>query len=74
MLNANYFTSTSEKRESEGSKMSSPNASQPIVNERAKSNLSRVALFLGELRDGLTMVRFYKHKKGLRREKYSSSS
>jgi hypothetical protein len=45
--------------------MSSPNASQPLVNERAKSNLSRVALFLGELRDGLTMVRFYKHKKGI---------
>ena len=31
---------------------------RPIKAERAKKNLSRVALFLGELRDGLTMVCF----------------
>lgn len=30
---------------------------RPVKAERAKKTLSRVALFLGEQRDGLTMVR-----------------
>lgn len=30
--------------------------SSPVKSERTKKTLSRVALFLGELRDGLTMV------------------
>ena len=32
---------------------------RPVKAERAKSMLSWVALFLGELRDGLTMVRSF---------------
>jgi hypothetical protein len=52
--------------------MSKPNVSQPIENERAKGNLSRVALFLGELRDGLTMVRGLVLQWGTIAKEYSS--
>lgn len=36
----------------------SSKTSKPLKAERAKATLSRVALFLGELRDGLTMVSY----------------
>lgn len=36
--------------------LSSTPKARPVKSERAKKTLSRVALFLGELRDGLTMI------------------